>query len=98
MSIPFIKEENQKAYQQKEYNSVFTALYLICMTKGGGPHGINLKDNISNHLNFSNVGDNMKSLLGMLGLSRSKTCISISQDRAVDENIKAGWNSKGKGK
>ena len=78
---------------KKNNNSVFTASDLI----GGGPLGSKLKDIMSNHLNASNGGDNMKSLLSLLGLNRSKNYLSFSQDRAVDEKIKAHWDPKGKG-
>ena len=78
---------------KKNNNSVFTASDLI----GGGPLGSKLKDIMSNHLNASNGGDNMKSLLSLLGLNRSKNYLSFSQDRAVDEKIKAHWDPKGEG-
>ena len=85
------------AYKQKEYNATFVSADLTRTTKGGGPHGSYLKDNISNHPNTSNASDQMKSLLSILGLSQSKTYLSFSHDCAVTEKIKMGWDPKGKG-
>ena len=41
------------------------------------------------------MGENMKSLLDVLGLSWSKTYLSISEDRAVDEKDKCRLELKG---
>ena len=97
---PFLSAEDRGAvcaYEQKQYNATFVSADLSRTAKGGGPRGSKLKDNLSNHLNTSNANKHMKSLLSFLGLSRSKTYLSFSQDRAVKEKIKSGWDPKGRG-
>ena len=51
---------------------------------------------MSNHLNASNTGTHMRRLISWLGLSRSKTYLSLSQNRAVTEKIRARWDPAGR--
>ena len=82
---------------QKEYITSYTAAETIRTIKGGGHQSSPLKNLVSDQLTASNVRDSVINLFSWLGLCKSKSCITISSDKAVDQKIKDGWNPVGRG-
>ena len=95
----FFKERSadEGNLHQREDNASFTAVDLIRTSKGGCRRGSKFKDLISDHLNIGNVSDHVRDLLGFVGLCRSRTYLSLSEDKAVNEKIKQGWSPEGRG-
>jgi len=82
---------------QKEYIASYTAAETIRTIKGGGHRSSPLKNLVSDQLTASNVRDSVINLFSWLGLCKSKSYITISSDKAVDQKIKDGWNPVGRG-
>ena len=86
-----------KPLYQKEYNSSYVATEVTRSAKGGGHRSSTLKNVVSDLLTATNVKDGVIKFFGRIGLCRSKTYITLSSDRAVEEKVKRGWDPRGRG-
>ena len=95
----FLREDDARkdSLDQRQYNASFAASDLLRTSKGGCRRGSKFKDLISDHLNIAGVSDHVRDLLGFFGLCRSRTYLSLSEDKAVNEKIKQGWDPSGRG-
>jgi hypothetical protein len=81
----------------KEWVIRYVAADLIQTAKGGGSRGSSLKNVISNLMICTAMSNLVVIVLCLLVLTRHRTNLAVSSDKAVKETLEEGWDPTGKG-